>query len=198
MTSADPCASPASATSAPVTMTVNKIEGIQYPFVMAIPNVPLTLQARILGNNYSYEWLPPDGLNFSTIKDPVYKYNKTTEYKIKITSEIGCVTIDTLLVKIDVLTGIRPDVIVPKAWSPNGDRHNDYLFPLNINIKELKYFRIFNRWGQLMFQTSEMLKGWNGIFNGQPQPMDVYNWDVEAIGINGEKIKRTGNAVLLR
>jgi len=177
---------------------VKKIEGIQYPFVTALPNVPLALQSRTIGANYSYEWFPPDGLNFSSIKNPIYQHDKSTEYKITMTSEVGCITIDTLLVKIDPVAGIRPDVLVPKAWSPNGDGHNDYLFPLIINIKELKYFRVFNRWGQLMFEAKGRLKGWNGIFNGKTQPMDVYSWDAEAIGVDGQIIKRSGNVVLLR
>jgi gliding motility-associated-like protein len=161
-------------------------------------NVPLALQARSIATNYSYQWSPPDGLNFSTIRDPIYKYDKTMEYLIKMTSEQGCIIRDTVLVKINATAGVGPYMFVPKAWSPNGDGHNDFLFPLAVNIKELKYFRIFNRWGQLMFETAEILKGWDGRLNGQKQPMEVYSWTVEAIGINGEKIQLAGNSVLLR
>ena len=120
------------------------------------------------------------------------------QYLIKMTSEQGCITIDTALVTINPLAGVGPTMFVPKAWSPNGDGHNDYLFPLAVNIKELKYFRIFNRWGNLMFESTELLKGWDGQFNGKQQPMDVYTWILEATGINGEKIKLMGNSVLLR
>jgi hypothetical protein len=49
-----------------------------------------------------------------------------------------------------------------------------------------------------MFESTELLKGWDGQFNGQRQPMDVYTWILEATGINGEKIKLMGNSVLLR
>jgi len=186
-------------TTKPVVVTIlNKIEGIRYPSATAISNVPLTLHARTIAANYSYQWSPPEGLNFSTIQDPTYKYDRTTQYLIKMTSEQGCITIDTALVTINPLTGVGPTMFVPKAWSPNGDGHNDYLFPLAVNIKELKYFRIFNRWGTLMFESSELLKGWNGQLNGQRQPMDVYTWIIEAIGINGERIKLMGNSVLLR
>jgi gliding motility-associated-like protein len=183
----------------PVVVTiVNKIEGIRYPSLTVMSNVPLALQARSIAANYSYQWSPPDGLNFSTIRDPIYKYDKTMEYLIKMTSEQGCIIRDTVLVKINATAGVGPYMFVPKAWSPNGDGHNDFLFPLAVNIKELKYFRIFNRWGQLMFETAEILKGWDGRLNGQKQPMEVYSWTVEAIGINGEKIQLAGNSVLLR
>ena len=49
-------------------------------------------------------------------------------------------------------------------------------------MKELKYFRVYNRWGQLMFETRLWAQGWDGMFNGQPQVMDVYTWTVEATG----------------
>jgi gliding motility-associated-like protein len=93
---------------------------------------------------------------------------------------------------------LRSDIFVPKAWSPNRDRHNDKLFPLTVNIVELKYFRIFDRWGQLMFETNEIGSGWDGIFKNKPQVMDVYTWTLEAVGIDGVYYKRAGNSVLLR
>ena len=114
-------------------------------------------------------------------------------------STTGCLTVDTLLVKvIDEYTGnLAPDLFVPKAWTPNGDGNNDLLFPFPAKIRELKYFRIFNRWGQLMFETNQLMKGWNGIFNGRPQVMDTYSWTAEAIGIDGTVIKRAGNFCLV-
>ena len=72
------------------------------------------------------------------------------------------------------------------------------LYPLTVCIKELKYFRIFNRWGQLVFETRTIGIGWDGIFKGQPQVMDTYTWTVEAIGEDGKYYKRAGNSVLLR
>ena len=54
-----------------------------------------------------------------------------------------------------------------QAWSPNNDGHNDKLKVLTRNIRELKYFRIFNRWGQLVFETNSLTRGWDGMFNGK-------------------------------
>jgi gliding motility-associated-like protein len=87
---------------------------------------------------------------------------------------------------------------VPKAWSPNKDGHNDVLRPLCVNIKQLYYFRIFDRWGQLMFETNEIGKGWDGIYKGLPQVQDVYTWTVEALGEDGKHYKRAGNSILMR
>jgi len=195
MTSNDPCANPTAIPSSTVIITVTPlIPGIRYPTVTATPNVPLPLQARTIGNNYSYQWIPPVGLNFSDIKSPVFTYDQKIEYTIKITSATGCITVDTLLV--NLLN--TPYVFVPNAWSPNGDGHNDYLFPLTINIRQLNYFRIYNRWGQKVFETNIIGQGWDGMFQGKKQPMDVYTWMVEAISPGGYRFKNTGKAVLLR
>ena len=65
-------------------------------------------------------------------------------------------------------------------------------------IRELKYFRVFNRWGQLVFETNVLLQGWDGIFKGIPQVMDTYTWTLEATGEDGKYFKRSGNSVLVR
>ena len=95
-------------------------------------------------------------------------------------------------------SGITSDLFVPNAWTPNGDGNNDRLFPLTLNVKTLNYFRVFNRWGQLMFETNVIGNGWDGIFNGKPMVMDVYTWTAEAVGTDGRTFSRAGTAVLLR
>ena len=188
-------------TSASATINVEPaIPGIRYPAVVATANVPLTLTSRILGNDYSYNWTPATGLSDPTINNPVFIYDRQTEYWIEMTSGLGCTTVDTLLVKMlfDGPLDTESDIFVPKAWSPNNDGHNDKLFPIPVKIKELKYFRIFNRWGQLVFETNILRNGWDGIFHGQPQVMDTYTWTLEAIGEDGKYFKRAGNSVLVR
>jgi gliding motility-associated-like protein len=107
--------------------------------------------------------------------------------------------IDTVLVIMrDQGQLIRSDIFVPKAWSPNKDGHNDVLRPLCVNIAEIYYFRIFDRWGQLMYETNEIGKGWDGIFNGKAQVQDVYTWTLEARGEDGKHYKRSGNSILMR
>ena len=175
-------------------------KGIRYTTEFVLPKNSKQLHARNLGSGYSYNWNPPVGLNLYSIPNPVFNYDKTTEYTISLTSTRGCLTVDTLLVKVvtEYSGDLPAELFVPKAWTPNGDGKNDVLFPYPAKIKELRYFRVFNRWGQLMFETNQLLKGWNGIYNGKPQVMDSYFWIAEAIGIDGTIIKRSGNAALLR
>jgi gliding motility-associated-like protein len=89
-------------------------------------------------------------------------------------------------------------IFVPKAWTPNKDGHNDKLFPICVNITELYYFRIFNRWGQLVFETNKIGEGWDGMFKGKEHVQDVITWTVEAMGVDGVHYKKAGNSVLLR
>jgi gliding motility-associated-like protein len=183
----------------PVVVSIEqKINGIRYPTVTATINSPLQLNARNQGAGYSYTWLPPTGLNFSNIKDPMFTNNTGLEYLITITSPAGCVTVDTLYVRIDGPVTNGPAVFVPKAWSPNNDGHNDYLFPFLVNITRIKYFRIYNRWGIKVFETNVIGQGWNGIYNGKPQMTDVYTWTIETEAVNGTIYKSAGTSVLLR
>jgi len=174
------------------------VSGVRYPAIAVPINTPTQLSARSLG--VTYLWSPPAGLNSTSIKNPIFNYDRQTQYFITITRDNGCVTVDTLLVKV---TAAAPpildcDVFVPKAWSPNNDGHNDKLYPLSVNIKELKYFRIFNRWGQLVFETNIIGRGWDGMFNGKPAVPDAYTWTVEAVCLDGKPVRKAGKSVLLR
>jgi gliding motility-associated-like protein len=176
------------------------VAGRRLPTVNAISGTQTQLQARVLGPQYTYLWSPPDGLSSRRVSNPLFNFNRGMEYEISMTSGPGCVTVDTLLVKTinNSDPGLRPDLKVPKAWTPNGDGHNDELFPFTINIREIKYFRIYNRWGQLMYETRELGRGWDGVYKGQKQPIDAYTWTVEGIGLDGTVIRKTGNSALLR
>jgi gliding motility-associated-like protein len=167
--------------------------------VTTTANTATPLQARNLGSNYTYQWNPPVGLNRTDVIDPVFNYDNSVQYTITLTPDNGCKVIDTVLVIMrDQGQLIRSDIFVPKAWSPNKDGHNDVLRPLCVNIAEIYYFRIFDRWGQLMFETNEIGKGWDGIFNGKAQVQDVYTWTLEARGEDGKHYKRSGNSILMR
>ena len=165
---------------------------IRYPTVNAVVNKPQQLQARKIGN--TYKWQPYVGLNNTNIDNPIFLYNNNLEYLITIQQPTGCKVIDTCFVKIFKEAAIY----VPKAWSPNNDGHNDKLYPIIVGMIELKKFRIFNRWGVLVFETSINKDGWNGIYNNAPQPNETYTWILEAVDQYGNQIKRNGNSVLMR
>jgi gliding motility-associated-like protein len=182
-----------------IVAVVTIVPSVRYPAVTASPNIPIQLGIRNFGPGHTYLWNPPDGLNNTTIYNPVFNYDKQTEYLITITTDRGCTVEDTLLVRVAAQAPIiNAGIYVPKAWSPNGDGHNDKLFPMTTNLLELKYFKIFNRWGQLVFETNVLGQGWDGIFNGKPQVLDTYIWRAEAVGLDGRYYKSSGSSVLLR
>ncbi|WP_369806995.1 gliding motility-associated C-terminal domain-containing protein [Flavihumibacter rivuli] len=177
------------------------IDGKTLPPVFTTSNTPTQLLGRNIGDNYNmFNWFPPRGLNRYNIIDPVFNYDKRTEYKIEMRSEAGCVTVDTLRVEIinSNEPGAKPTIHVPTVWTPNGDGRNDKLFPFTVNIRQLNHFRVFNRWGELVYETRTIGAGWDGTYKGALQPIDTYTWTAEGIGINGEVIKQTGLVALMR
>jgi len=95
----------------------------------------------------------------------------------------------------DITIILLPDV--PTAFSPNGDGQNDLFLVRGGPFKDINV-RIYNNWGQLIFETNDQLEGWNGTFNGTEQPVGVFVWVVEVEMFNGKKIKKTGDVTLLR
>jgi gliding motility-associated-like protein len=174
--------------------------GIRYPAITTVPNQSTTLSARFLGNNYTYLWTPPEGLNSNKVRTPIFKHDKEMQYLISMISNAGCITVDTLQVVLRqaIPSSCTPDIFVPKAWSPNRDGHNDKLFPFVVCMKEMKSFKVYNRWGELMFETNVIGNGWDGLYRGHPMVSEVYTWTVEAIGVDDKYYKRSGNSVLLR
>jgi gliding motility-associated-like protein len=89
-------------------------------------------------------------------------------------------------------------IFVPSAFTPNNDGLNDYLKPIPVGIKEFRYFRIYNRWGQLIFDLRSNPKGWDGIFKGAAQSSQVVVWMAEGVGINNVIYKQKGTSTLIR
>lgn len=90
------------------------------------------------------------------------------------------------------------EVFVPSGFTPNRNGANDVLRPLLYNIATLDYFKVYNRWGQLIFQTNVIGKGWDGTIKGVPQPTEAYTWILECSDSNGKKLKQSGRSLLLR
>ncbi len=174
---------------------------VRYTTVNTTANLPKQLQARKLTPTDKYSWNPGVGLNSYTIDNPMFNHDRQTEYLINITTGTGCMVVDTLLVNVFPATGSSTqfsDVFVPKAFSPNNDGHNDKLTPMLFKIKEFKYFRVFNRWGQLVFETKIQGEGWDGIYKGLPQGANVFTWTTEATGTDGRTHNKRGTSILIR
>jgi gliding motility-associated-like protein len=93
---------------------------------------------------------------------------------------------------------LNPGIYVPKAFTPNNDGLNDELKAVPLGMKGFNYFSLYNRWGELVFTTTNYLKGWNGMFKGQPQNPGVYVWIAEAIDQNNKPVRVKGSTLLIR
>lgn len=142
----------------------------------------------------SYLWSPVYGLNNSGIARPITTLDRDMVYMVTGKTASGCEGTATVSVK--VFEG--PEIFVPTAFTPNGDNTNDILRAKPIGIKAYNYFRIYNRWGQLMFNTTDFSKGWDGTINGLPQNSGTYVWMAEGVDFKGRVIKRKGSTLLLR
>lgn len=166
----------------------------RYPVLNALPYQQLQLQARNIGGT-GFQWLPNIGLNNNSIANPVFYYAQTQEYTVRITTAAGCVIVDTQQVVIKGTKGIY----VPRGFSPNGDGSNDRLYPILVGIKQLNYFKVYNRWGNLVFETTSGRPedGWDGTFKGKKQPVEAYTWVVEGVDIDNIVIRKNGNTLLI-
>jgi gliding motility-associated-like protein len=105
----------------------------------------------------------------------------------------GCIATDTVLVEVNEKCG---DIFVPSGFTPNNDGTNDILRVRGNCIKELD-FKVFDRWGELVFQTSDQTIGWDGTFKGKPALAGVYVYYINAV-VKGANINSQGNTTLIR
>jgi gliding motility-associated-like protein len=166
--------------------------GISYPVEYAVLDLPLQLEARNFGVTAS--WTPSTWLDNPDSYNPIFDGLADQLYTIEIKSAGGCLTVDTQLVK----TVKQVEVHVPTAFTPNNDGLNDILRPILFGIKEMRYFKIFNRWGQLIFQTKTERVGWDGTLNGIKVPTQVVVWVMEGIGVDNKTYIRKGTSTLVR
>ncbi|MFZ6024438.1 MAG: PKD domain-containing protein, partial [Bacteroidota bacterium] len=170
------------------------LAAVRYKDVDVLKDVAVTITARAIGNRYL--WQPAAGVNNITAASPSIRVNTTTEYTVAITNDINCTTTDTVLVK--VIPGV--DIYVPEGFTPNNDAQNDRLYPILVGMRQLNYFRVFNRWGHMIFSTKEssVQSGWNGLYLGVMQPMGTYTWIAEAVDLQGNLVRKTGTVLLLQ
>lgn len=122
----------------------------------------------------------------------------TTLYTVFATDEMGCIGVDSVLIAVNEICN-KDIVFVPSAFTPNGDGANDFLYARFFGAQKLNYFRVFDRWGTLLFETEDPLIGWDGTNKeGKKLITGVYVYSLEALCFNGEKVIKSGNVTLLK
>jgi len=168
-----------------------------YPFdTIVYAGVQIPLLATSAGT--SYTWSPATGLDNPNTANPTATAPLTDGsvviYKVTVTTSAGCA--GDGYVKIQVYKG--PDIYMVTAFTPNGDGNNETFIPFPVGIKKLNYFKVFNRWGQELFSTTTLNKGWDGKLRGTEQPTGVYIWIVEGVTMDNKVITKKGSVTLIR
>ena len=153
---------------------------------------PLQLQAT---GGQVYSWSPPTGLDKVDIANPVAMLNANQTYVVRVSTPEGCFAFDTVNVRVFTTP---PGFFVPNAFTPNNDSRNDIFKPIAVGISRLDYFNVYNRWGQLVYSTNQLGKGWDGTLNGKEQPLGVYVWVAKAKIYTGAPITQRGTVTLIR
>lgn len=167
-----------------------------------IPNDPITFNNQSTGA-VSYSWNFGDG-NSSTVTNPIHNYPAVGFYTVGLiaVNQYGCT--DTAQQVITIISDIQfPNVFTPNTGGPNGgaynpaDLSNDVFFPYTSGVTDY-HLMIFNRWGELIFDSRDINIGWDGYFNGKLCQQDAYVWKVDLEFFDKRKYNKTGSVTLLR
>jgi len=188
----------------------NTIEIIQTspPQVSVVPNdiqanlgEQINLQATVANpiGNETFEWSPEVGISDINSANPVLTALQSGIYTLTVRSGEGCET----TVSINIST--NQEVFIPTAFSPNGDGQNDRFNIFASGVSEIS-FRIFDRIGNLVFESSDVNEvtqsGWDGTFKGNPLPGGAYVWYLQGKKVNGENLdfkgKNVGTVMLVK
>jgi gliding motility-associated-like protein len=191
---AEPVACPSLVTRYQISYNFEKTrQAVRYDTVHSVGGKNFTLTARSFGQRYN--WQPVTGLNNPVSFNTSGSLNNSQEYTVAIGTTAGCITYDTVYVKITNDGAIY----VPQGFTPNGDGNNDRLFPNLVGIRQLLYFKVYNRWGNVVFETTDATpqNGWDGTYLGKKQPVGTYTWTAAGIDGLGNTLRVSGTVLLI-
>lgn len=182
------------------TVIVNPLPTVIMPPTLTVQNgFPLTIPATYTPNTISWIWSPATGLSCTNCPTPDAGPRFDTFYQVYFTDNNGCSNTGSIMVYVICKNA---NLFIPNTFSPNGDGSNDVFYPRGRGLERVKLLRIFNRWGEVVFEkrdfpVNDASSGWNGSFKGKtPQP-DVYVYQAEVFCENGDIIKLNGNIALV-
>ncbi|MBN8692988.1 MAG: PKD domain-containing protein [Bacteroidetes bacterium] len=166
----------------------------------ALTNNPTLAQELVYFTDFStpaptivnWNWDFGDGGGASS-QNPTNIYQNQGNYTITlvVTDNFGCSDTSRKEISVTLLP------LVPTAFSPNGDNNNDLLFVKGGPFENMN-FRIYNNWGELIFETTDQKVGWDGKYKGQDAPIGVYVWVLDVDMFNNKSVRKTGDVTLLR
>jgi gliding motility-associated-like protein len=158
---------------------------------VVVKDVPLQLQGN---GGASYSWSPSTALSNPAISNPTALPQDDITYILTITTPEGCEAADDI--HVTVFKGSA--IYVPTGFTPNNDGLNDLLIPKYVGIRRLTYFAVFNRWGQEVFRTNNMGKGWDGRIKGIEQATGTFAWIIKAEDFVGKIYQIKGTVTVIK
>jgi gliding motility-associated-like protein len=211
---ADPLASPKETTiytvlawegSCPPDSHAVRVVVLPKPVVDAGSDVSIvagsSVMLQAIGTNISdFIWSPVATLSCETCSNPTANPKVTTTYKVIAATQYGCKSYDT--VTVNVLCD-ESQLFIPNTFTPNNDGENDIFYPRGAGLKSISSFRIYNRWGEVVFerkgiQLNDASTGWDGTYKGQLLSPDVYVYIIDGVCERGETISWKGDVSIVR
>lgn len=162
---------------------------------LVIPGATVSLVGQPNGM-VTYAWTPSNGLTNPSSQNTNATPQESTIYTLTVSDGV-CSVSDTTEVKVYEIICDEPYVFVPNAFSPNGDGNNDVLYVRGLWVEKV-IFRIFDRWGELVFESEQLSTGWNGTFQGRKLEPDVYDYYLDVTCVGGLKSISKGNVTLMK
>lgn len=144
-------------------------------------------------NGTSFLWFPYAGLSNPLVSNPVATPDVSTMYIVNATTENGCKAVDSINFVVNEETLID----VPNAFTPGSGVNGEFKI-IKRGIAGLNYFRIFNRWGNMVYESKNINAGWDGSWKGEPQPFGVYVYSIQAVTSTGKVFNKQGNVTVIR
>jgi gliding motility-associated-like protein len=154
-----------------------------------------TLSANPNGN-YQYSWTPTDGLQSPNEQTTIATVEETTTFTVLITDGV-CFASDTVTITCVIDECEPPYVFVPNAFSPNDKNKNEIFYVRGLQITEM-LLRIYNRWGELVFESIDPKNGWDGTYKGRKLDPDVFDYYLLITCIGGKQEEIKGNVTILK
>jgi gliding motility-associated-like protein len=151
------------------------------------------------GPQYAYNWHPAQYIDNPQRPNATVRPPYSFTYYLEVTDSAGCRDVDTVIIRTDCANLTLPNAFAPKGGSVESNTRTFGLINSSFSIIKLNYFRIFDRWGKLVFETTDPTQRWDGTVNGEDAQFGVYVYDVDAFcGDDGRRIHKSGNVTLIR
>ncbi len=169
------------------------------PTANAGSSVTITLGASTILNGNgggTYTWTPSTGLSCTNCQNPIATPSVTTTYTLIVTDVNGCTDADTVTVIVDIPCN-SGELYIPNAFSPNADLHND-LFVISGGCIKVYDLKIYDRWGEKVFESDDITKSWDGTFHGKAFTSAVFVYHLNIVKMDDTIVEKKGNVTLIK